>query len=87
MKKVRRATALRYENGYDVPIVTAAGVGHVADKIIEKAEENAVPIVQDETLSELLNNVNVGDEIPGELYDAIAKIIVYVMDLDKRKSK
>lgn len=87
MKKMRKAAALKYENGYDVPIVTAAGVGYVADRILEKAEENKIPVVKNETLAELLNNVEVGSEIPDELYDAVAKIIVYVMDLDKKASK
>ena len=87
MNKRKKAAALRYEQGYQAPIVTAAGMGHVADKILENAEENNVPIVYDEELTNLLNNVDVGDSIPFELYDAVAKVIAYVMDIDKNMKK
>jgi flagellar biosynthesis protein len=83
MKKMRKAAALRYDNGYDSPIVTAAGMGYVADKIIESAEENMVPIIKDEQLADMLSNVDVGDNIPLELYDVVAKVIAYVMDVDQ----
>lgn len=82
MKKIKKAAAIKYEQGYDIPIVTAAGMGYIADKILEKAEENSVAIVKNEELASLLSNVDVGSEIPVELYDAIAKVIAYVMDVD-----
>ena len=47
----KKAAALKYEQGYDVPVVTATGMGYVADRIIEKAEENSVPIVYDKRIS------------------------------------
>ena len=87
MKKIKKATAIKYEQGYDVPIITAAGMGHIADKILEKAKENKVAIVENEELANLLSNVDVGSEIPIELYDAIAKVIAYVMDLDALMKK
>ena len=87
MKKIRKAAAIKYEQGYDVPIVTAAGMGYIADKILEKAEESKVAIVKNEELASLLSNVEVGSEIPVELYDAIAKVIAYVMDIDELMKK
>ena len=87
MKKIKKATAIKYEQGYDVPIVTAAGMGYIADKILEKAKENKVAIVENEELANLLSNVDVGSEIPIELYDAIAKVIAYVMDVDALMKK
>lgn len=87
MNRRKKAAALRYEQGYQAPMVTAAGIGHVADKILENAEANNVPIVYDEELTNLLNNVDVGDSIPFELYDAVAKVIAYVMDIDKNMKK
>lgn len=86
MRDKRRAAALKYEGGYEAPVVTAAGIGHVADKIIEKAEENNVPIVENKELSELLTNVDVGETIPYELYEVVAHLIAYVTDIDKLKS-
>lgn len=83
MRKGKKAAALKYEKGYEAPIVTAAGIGVVAEKIIEKANESEVPIVYNKELTDLLCNVDVGDKIPAELYDAVAAIIAYIMDIDK----
>ncbi|NMM61520.1 flagellar biogenesis protein [Clostridium sp. P21] len=87
MNKRKKAAALRYEQGYEAPIVTAAGMGCVADKIIESAEKANVPIVYDKELTDLLSSVDVGDSIPFELYDVVAKVIAYVMDIDKNIKK
>lgn len=84
MKKVNKAVALRYENGYDTPIVTAAGMGFVAEKILKTAKENNVTIINDSTLTDLLINVEVNTSIPPDLYEAVATIIAYVMDIDRR---
>lgn len=81
MKK--KAAALKYEENIVAPIVTASGIGYIADKIIEKAEENAVPIVYNKELTDLLCKVYIGENIPTDLYEALAHIIVYVTDLDR----
>ncbi len=87
MKRVKKATAIKYESGYDAPIVTAAGMGYIADEILKMAQESKVAIVQNEELANLLSNVDIGSEIPLELYDAIAKVIAYVMDIDALMKK
>ena len=84
MKNQKKAVALKYDDKYDAPIVTAAGMGYVADKIIEKAKENEVPIIINEEMANLLNNVDVGESIPQELYGAVAEIIAFVMNVDKK---
>lgn len=81
-KERKKAAALKYEIGYKAPIVTAVGMGFIADKIIEKAAENEVPIVYNKELANLLSNVEVGTNIPYELYDVVAEIIGYIMDID-----
>ena len=83
MKGKKKAAVLRYEENLTAPVVTASGIGFIADKIIEKAEENAVPIVYNKELTDLLCNVDVGENIPPDLYEAIAHIIAYVADLDR----
>lgn len=83
----KKAAALRYEQGYDAPIVTAAGMGLVADKILEIAKANDVPIVEDKELIDLFDNVEIGEAIPAELYDAVAKIIAFIMDSDRMIKK
>ncbi|MCY6356811.1 EscU/YscU/HrcU family type III secretion system export apparatus switch protein [Clostridium sp. ZS2-4] len=81
--KRKKAAALKYEMNYEAPMVTAAGMGVVADKIIEEAEKSQVPVVYNKELAELLTNVDVGSNIPAELYEAVAEVIAYVMDVDK----
>lgn len=81
--KRKKAAALKYESNYDAPVVTAAGMGYIADKIIEEAEKNEVPVVYNKELAELLTNVDVGSNIPEELYNAVAEVIAYVMDIDR----
>lgn len=83
MKEKRRAAALKYDKGYDAPVVTAAGMGQIADNIIEKAMESKVPVVENKELAELLTNVEIGEAIPYELYEAVAHVIAYVTDIDK----
>lgn len=84
MNQRKKAAALKYEYNNDAPIVAASGMGHIADKILERAEENNVPIVYNKELTDLLCNVDVGDEIPTELYEAVAHVIAFVTDLDKK---
>ncbi|AJA47380.1 flagellar protein FhlB [Clostridium pasteurianum DSM 525 = ATCC 6013] len=85
--KRKKAAALKYDTGYEAPIVTAAGVGALADKIIEKADENKVPIVYNKELADLLLNVDIGSSIPEELYEVVAEVINYVIDIDDNINK
>lgn len=84
MQQRRKAAALKYEENNGAPIVTATGMGHIAEKIIKKADENEVPIVYNKELTDLLCNLDIGDSIPTELYEAVAHVIAYVTDLDKK---
>lgn len=87
MSQRRKAAALKYEMNTEAPVVTAAGMGHIADKILEKAEESEVPVVYNKELTDLLCNVDIGSNIPTELYEAVAHVIAYVTDLDKRMER
>ena len=77
------ATALRYEPGKDnAPVVVAAGQGVKAKQIKEIAKEAGVPVYQDQTLAKTLYDLGIGVERPPGLYEAIAKILVFVARLD-----
>lgn len=78
----RKAAALKYDFDQAAPKVTAVGMGMVAEKIIQKADENKVPIVYNEELADMLTKVDIDNEIPYELYDVVAKVIAYVMEID-----
>jgi flagellar biosynthetic protein FlhB len=74
------AVALKYERGRGAPRVVAKGAGALALKIRERAREARVPVVEDKPLARTLYQVcDVDDEIPAELYLAIARILAFVM--------
>ena len=83
----RKAIALTYEPGTTAPTIVAAGRGYVADKIIETAKENAVPLYEDSELSDTLMRLEIGDTIPPELYKVVADILIFVDSMDKIKGK
>jgi flagellar biosynthesis protein len=82
MDERKKAAALKYDSNYKAPIISAAGIGQIADNILKKASESNVPIVYDKELANLLVNVDVGDNIPFELYDAVARVIAYIVEID-----
>ncbi|MDY0039078.1 MAG: EscU/YscU/HrcU family type III secretion system export apparatus switch protein [Desulforhabdus sp.] len=82
--KRRKAIALKYRHGQDsAPKVVAKGSGVVAEKIIEIAKEHNVHIAKDQHLVEVLSTLDVYQEIPVELYRAVAKILVFVYKMTK----
>jgi flagellar biosynthesis protein len=79
------AVALSYERGKkDAPRVVARGRGTIGEKIIEVAKANNVPIEENEVLAGALSNVEIGDEIPEELYKAVAEVLIFVLRLSGR---
>ena len=81
-RKFRRqlAVALGYEPGgaRSAPEVLASGVGLLAERIVERARALGIPIRQDADLAEVLGKVPVGSEIPAELYEAVAEVLVFI---------
>lgn len=83
-KKRLQAAAIEYdEKQDDAPRLVASGKGYVAEKIIELAREADVPVVEDALLVSALMALELGEEIPAELYEAVAKILAFIYKLDK----
>jgi flagellar biosynthetic protein FlhB len=81
------AVALKYEAGKSAPRVVAKGAGTIAARIREQAETDRVPMVKDVSLARALHAAcDVGQEIPVELYNAVASVLVFVMSLRSRGS-
>lgn len=79
-EKPALAVALRYERGVTpAPRVVAKGRGLVAERIIETAREAGVAVEGSPMLAEALAGVEVDDEIPEELYRAVAEVIGFVL--------
>ncbi len=80
------AVALKYEsNSGKAPIVLAKGADYLAFQIKDKAKEYDISIVENKPLARILyNNVDVGAEIPQELYQAVAEVLAYVYSLKNK---
>ncbi len=70
------AVALHYD-GDNAPRVTAKGRGEVAEQITAIAREHGVPLHEDEHLVKLVSQVELGSEIPREIYLAVAEVIAF----------
>ena len=78
------AIALRYA-GNGAPKVTAKGKGVIAEQILAKAKEHKIPLKTDHGLVKLLSGVPLGDEIPRELYLAVAEVLAFAYMLSEKK--
>jgi flagellar biosynthesis protein len=77
------AIALHYDKT-GAPRVVAKGRGTIGEKIIEVARAHDIPIEENEVLAGALSNVELGDEIPAELYKAVAEVLIFVLRLSGR---
>lgn len=87
-KKIKKAVALGYDPSKDgAPQVLAKGKGVVAGRIVEIAKEKGVDLYEDPALVEALSAVDIGKEIPEELYKVVAEVLAFIYSLDGRLSK
>ena len=87
-RKIKTAVALGYDPNEDgAPKVIASGKGALAEKIIEQAQENKIPVHEDDKLADTLSRLEIGEMIPPELYEVVAEILVFVDAMDKIKAK
>lgn len=82
MAERKKAVAIQYNEEVTVPKVVAVGQGLVAEKIIEAAKAYDVPIVEDKEVVAKLVRLPLGEEIPPEMYEAVAKILAFLYKMD-----
>jgi len=84
-KPVEKAVALLYDGQRrDAPQVVASGKGEVASRIMEVARKAGVQLVEDPDLVEILSRVPLGNEIPPEVYQAVAEVLAFVYRINGR---
>ena len=82
----KKAVALGYNRSQDnAPKVLASGAGEIAKKIISLAKEHDIPIKEDPDLREILSKVEVDQEIPPNLYKAVAEIFSFLYKITNKK--
>ena len=87
MKKdeIKSAIALKYDADEDIaPKVIAKGDNYIAKNMLGKAEKLDIPIYRDEKIVHQLRNLEINDNIPQELYEAVAQILLFITKLDKK---
>lgn len=76
-----KAVALKYDTDKDTaPVVVASGCGEIANKIIDIAEKNGIPVYRDDSAASLMCMLEVGNTIPVELYQVVAQIYVALLN-------
>ncbi len=86
-ERPEKAAALKYRHGKDnAPKLVAKGRGKIAEKIIEIAKAHGIAVQEDKELVEFLSMLDLYQEIPPELYKAVAEILAFVYSL-KMKTK
>jgi flagellar biosynthesis protein len=81
----RRAAALRYDRGTrSAPAVVAKGRGIIAEQIVALARSHGIPIKEDRDLVEVLSAMNLYEEIPPDLYKAVAEVLAFIYRISGR---
>ncbi len=83
----KKAVALQYGPDDAAPVIVASGMGYMAERIVETAAECGVPIYEDNSLSTVLTQLQLGQEIPESLYQAVVEIYVYFLRFDPTEKK
>lgn len=87
-KLARKAVALSYQEDRDTaPVIVASGSGYLADKIVEVADQNHIPVYEDSSLATLLAQLDLGCEIPQELYQAVVDIYAYFLKFGEKEAR
>lgn len=83
----QEAVALRFRSGQDrVPRLTAKGSGFIAERILEIARANYIPIRQDKNLVQVLSLLDLNQEIPPSVYQAVAEILAFIYRVSNRQA-
>ena len=86
MDKRKKAAALSYNQYMDrAPKVVAKGQGLIAEKIIELAKKHNIPIVEDPLLVDSLIKIDLYEEIPPHLYEAVAQIVAFILRYSEKR--
>lgn len=83
-----QAVALRYTpRGDRAPQVTAKGRGYVAERIIQLAREHNIPIREDKDLIQVLARLDLDQEVPTHIYQAVAEILAFIYRASQKRQR
>ncbi len=83
-----QAAALQYDQGkHGAPVMLAKGSGAVAEKLIALAKEHDIPMQRDPELVQILMKLEINQEIPENVFHAVAEILAMVYKANRNQSK
>lgn len=85
MRKLKAAVSLRYPENADAPFITSKCTGAIAEKMIEIAEENDIPVVENDVLANVLSLQEIGTCIPESTWEAVAGIFAVIEESERGK--
>jgi len=83
----KTAVALQYPEDADAPFIAASAKGKLAEKIIQIAEENNVPVVENDMLANVLSVQDIGASIPEETWHIVAEIFAFIIRTEEKDEK
>lgn len=84
----KQAVALRYRPGESsAPKVTAKGRGYLAEQILDLARKHNVPVREDKDLLQVLSRLDLNQEIPHEVYRAVAEILAFIYRMSQQRQE
>ena len=81
----RDVTAALQYTGDGAPKIVAAGKGHIAAQILVRAREAGVPVHQDPQLAQALSELALGQEIPEQMWTAVAQVLAWAYGLSEKR--
>ena len=84
---MKKAVSLTYPKDADAPYISAIAKDFLAERLLEIAREHDVPIVQDDALANVLCLQRVGDVIPEETYEVLAKVFAFIARIDSKEQE
>jgi flagellar biosynthesis protein len=82
----KTAVAIAYEPGSSAPSIIAKGNGILADKIISEAKRHGIAIHESKELTSLLMSIDLDSHIPPELYRAVAELLAWIYQVEKKEN-
>ncbi len=81
VNEIQKAIAIKYESE-DVPRIVAKGEGNIAEKIVTIAKEHDIVLYQDKELIKILSKLDLEEEIPNNLFEAVAAVLAFVYNMN-----
>lgn len=82
---MKKAVALAYPPDADAPYISASAQGRLAERVLALAQENGVPVVRNDALATVLSVRRVGELIPEETYEVLAKIFAFIARAERER--